>query len=287
MRAEGRQAALEADTRLAEIELRRRGLQGTDGGLGPLANEIAEPGVEAPEPMDTPDDEPESDRPRAPAGGRGARSFERSARDPLPSRGPAATEEIDDRPEARARRSRLERDRGGRGSSSPPTERRPPAPEPDLLPTSRLRGPVTAPRSADERGGPAARTAFSKPGSTGAGGASSPRRGADSGAKGGDAAGEKGGAHAAAKGGAAAGRPSIDRARLEARLGAGAVIKTTERFRQFQPVAQSHIKVCDWLAQAKTLDEIEALAAGQVSDVEILSVLVLFFERSFLVLEQS
>ena len=110
-----------------------------------------------------------------------------------------------------------------------------------------------------------------------AGGVSGGRRGAGTEAK--------GGAHTAARGGAAAGRPSIDRAQLEARLSAGAVIKTTERFRQFEPVAQSHIKVCEWLHQAKTLAELEELAAGQVAASEILSVLVLFFERSFLVLE--
>jgi hypothetical protein len=75
----------------------------------------------------------------------------------------------------------------------------------------------------------------------------------------------------------------MDRAHFEARLAAGAKIEVTERFRQFQPVAQSHIKVCDWLAKAQTLDEIDSIAAGELARSEIVSVLTLFFERSFLV----
>jgi hypothetical protein len=259
MRAEGRQAAFEADARLAEIEERRRGARAGDSELGPLASEVAEPAVEEPAPDEAPDDEPEK---MDPAPARSGRSFSRS--------------------QTPAREDR----RSASSASSAP--RRPAAAEPDPLPTSRLRGPQTAPRRPDERG-PGARPQPAKPGSPGggAGAASGARRGADHAAKGGEAAGAKGSAPTSAKGGAAAGRPSIDRARLEARLTAGAVIKTTDRFRQFQPVAQSHIKVCDWLAQAKTLAEIETLAAGEVAASEILNVLVLFFERSFLVLEQS
>ncbi|HVR29141.1 MAG TPA: hypothetical protein VMS86_06345, partial [Thermoanaerobaculia bacterium] len=82
-------------------------------------------------------------------------------------------------------------------------------------------------------------------------------------------------------------RPTIDRAQLEARLTAGAVIQTTERFRQFQPVAQSHIKVCDWLAQASTYGELQAKAAGQLPESELLDVLALLLERSFLVLQSG
>ncbi len=89
-----------------------------------------------------------------------------------------------------------------------------------------------------------------------------------------------------AKGGAAAGRPSIDRAQLEMRLAAGQIIETTDRFRQFQPVAQTHIKICDLLGRAHTLDEIDELAAGEVARSEIISILTLFFERSFLVFKQ-
>ena len=70
------------------------------------------------------------------------------------------------------------------------------------------------------------------------------------------------------------------------RLAAGQIIETTERFRQFQPVAQTHIKICDWLTRARTLDDLDALAAGEVARSEIVSVLTLFFERSFLVFKQ-
>jgi hypothetical protein len=91
------------------------------------------------------------------------------------------------------------------------------------------------------------------------------------------------GAAAGARGGAAVGRPSLDRANLEARLASGAQMEVTERFRQFQPVQQSHIKICDWLAKAQTLDEIDDLAAGELARSEIVSVHTLFFERSFLV----
>jgi hypothetical protein len=97
------------------------------------------------------------------------------------------------------------------------------------------------------------------------------------------AKGNAGSAAAGARGGAAAGRPSLDRAHLEARLAAGAKIEVTERFRQFQPVTQSHIKVCDWLTKAQTLDGIDDLAAGELARSEIVNVLTLFFERSFIV----
>ena len=95
------------------------------------------------------------------------------------------------------------------------------------------------------------------------------------------------GAAAGAQGGAAAGRPSIDRAQLEMRLAAGQIIETTDRFRQFQPVAQTHIRICDLLARAHTLDDIDELAAGEVARSEIISILTLFFERSFLVFKQQ
>src|SRR6185503_11998669 len=95
------------------------------------------------------------------------------------------------------------------------------------------------------------------------------------------------GAAEGARGGAAAGRPSIDRAQLEMRLAMGQIIETTDRFRQFQPVAQTHIRICDLLSRARTLDDIDELAAGEVARSEIISILTLFFERSFLVFKQD
>ena len=80
---------------------------------------------------------------------------------------------------------------------------------------------------------------------------------------------------------------SIDRAQLEMRLAAGQIIETTDRFRQFQPVAQTHIKICDLLARAHTLDELDAMAAGEIARSEIVSILTLFFERSFLVFKRT
>jgi hypothetical protein len=285
MRAEARQAALEADTRLHEIESRRRGpWSSSDAIIDSLANEIAEPGDDASDSEPEAGDEPEAEL-ASPGRGR-AIPLAGPAPNPFARSRPAGAE-VGERAASGRAPVRTDRDHTGAGgwakpaAAKPTPERRPqPANDPQPLSTSRLRGPATPPAHpvVDARG-PGARTPpAAGPGGPDAGGPDA-RRGHGPEAT--------GGAPAAARGGAAAGRPSIDRAQLEARLAAGAVIKTTERFRQFQPVARGHIKVCDWLKDCRTLAEIEARSAGQVAPSEILSVLVLFFERSFLVLEQS
>jgi hypothetical protein len=46
-------------------------------------------------------------------------------------------------------------------------------------------------------------------------------------------------------------------------------------------VAHTHIKLCDWLAQASTLAELEELSTGLLPRSDLLDALALFFERSF------
>jgi hypothetical protein len=288
MRAEARQAALDADLRLSEIAERRRGWPGADGDADAAAGEIAEPDPEA----STEADEPgpamplETARPQrlgaTPMGAAGAASkytrLTRPASAPGPTR-PGRESAAPPAPPTREARGEVGASSEWVARDSSRTERpgSAAAEDADSSGGGRLRmSEVPQPRwpsqgadptpARDDRGG-AFGAASSAP-RTGA----PPRTGAQLGGRG-----------SGATGGAAAGRPSIDRAQLEMRLAAGQRIETTERFRRFQPVAQAHIKICDWLARARTLDEIDALAAGEIARSEIISILTLFFERSFLV----
>ncbi len=257
MRAEARQAALDADVRLSEIAERRRGLAGSEPDRDEGAGEIAEP--EAGEPA-APDEaeagsQPEESRPRAagqsaPAGGANGAKYNRT------SRGAAAGNREPARPPQSTRSARDDASGARERPAREAVRSERPSAEPDAGSSGgRLRmSDVPEPRWPSQ-------------------GAASSRPGASAGPR----------AAEGAKGGAAAGRPSIDRASLEVRLAAGQIIETTERFRQFEPVAQAHIKICDWLQRAHTLDEIDALAGGEIARSEIVSILTLFFERSFLV----
>jgi hypothetical protein len=289
MRAEARQAALDADLRLSELAVRRRGVPGADPDPGASAGEAAEPGVEIPKAPEgfEPEPTPESVLGRrfasAPSGGAARSKYSRLTRPPSTS-GPSADRESVARsvPPTPASPSAADgpNDRMVRDSARAPERPvAPPTNEGDFSGGGRLRmSDVPPPRWPSQGAGPT-------PMRDGVGGSSiagspaqrasaSPQTGAPFGARGGPAG---------ASGGAAAGRPSIDRAQLEMRLAAGQEIETTERFRQFQPVAQAHIKMCDWLGRARTLEEIDALAAGELARSEIVGILTLFFERSYLV----
>ena len=260
MRAEARQAAIEADLRLEEIASRRRGnYPPAEAEPGTSAGEIAEPGREEPTAASEPEPQPEpvAEPPKfvrpnqaryTPANS--VSKYSRVARGAARGEAPTAT------PGARMGRSDESAaaevppaDRGSDPIGAVRGQTRMSDVEPPKWPSSGPAGPA----------GPAKNGPFSAAKLT------------------------PGPGTAGARGGAAAGRPSLDRAHLEARLDAGAPIEVTARFRQFQPVTQSHIKVCDWLAKANTLDEIDHLAAGELARSEIVTVLTLFFERSFLV----
>jgi hypothetical protein len=255
MRAEARQAALEADTRLAEIESRRRGGPWVEGDLVPLPEELAEP--------TDPRSEPEFEA------GSGVPGPTETGGRAIPLAGPPV-------------RERSGPERPGPGSASHPPPRRPVSGATEPPSASRLSDASPPPRARTDGRASATRASHAPPAAppAGSGAARSAasknrHRPPDVGAK----------RESGASSGGAAGRPAMDRAHLETRLGAGARWKTTERFRQFQPVSQNHIKMCDWLGQAKTLAQVEALAGGKLTTEDIMSVLVLFFERSFLVLE--
>jgi hypothetical protein len=270
MRAEARQAALDADLRLSEIADRRRGWPGAEPDRDPGAGAIAERDADAPSMEDgEPAPPPAESHPRrlgSEASMRGGTS-----KYSLLSRGGAAAREP--APAARAARAdadaaseRMAREaiRSERPATSPDPSASPGRLRMSEVPEPRWPSQGASPTPPREEWGPGARTP-------------PPRTSAPPGAR----------AGAGAQGGAAAGRPSIDRAQLEMRLAAGQIIETTDRFRQFQPVAQSHIKICDLLASARTLDAIDKLAAGEVARSEIISILTLFFERSFLVFKQE
>ena len=257
MRAEARQAALEADTRLAEIETRRRGpWEPPQSEGGPAADEVAEAtegesdGIED----SVREEARETSRPRERAGDASGAG---SAR-PFGGAGAARGGHPSGRPE----RSGSTPTRTDQASTSKPTSTR------------------TGPGS--RAGAKPSGDAGAKP-SAGAGAKPSSDTGAKS--SGGAGSAKK---SAAGRGGSAArpDRPLIDRAQLETRLQAGAVIRTTERFRQFQPVSHTHIKVCDWLSQSSTYAELAEMAEGQLPDGALLDTLALFLERSFILLEQ-
>jgi hypothetical protein len=269
MRAEARQAALDADLRLSEIAVRRRDAS---------AGEIAEPDADALVVADEPEPPPEEARPRRiaappPTAPSTISKYSRLSRGATaPSR-----ELVPPAPPTRATRNDAgaARDEPAREAVRP--ERPTVAPDASASSGGRLRmSEVPEPRWPSQGAGPTPPRE-----EWGSGARTPPPQNAAAGARAGA------GAPAGAKGGAAAGRPSIDRAQLEMRLAAGQTIEVTDRFRQFQPVAQTHIKICDLLGRANTLDQIDELAAGEVARSEILSILTLFFERSFLVFKQE
>jgi hypothetical protein len=286
MRAEARQAALDADLRLSEIAGRRRGWSDADVDPDAGAGEIAEGDPEASIAADEPEPTPESvlGRRFASAMPSGSATGSKYSRLTRPGSAPGPTRpgrESVARPVPPARDTRS--DAGASGDRL-------------TRDSARVERPVQTDEATSSGGGVLRMSEVPQPrwpsqgaeptsvrddrgGSSGAASSAQrtdapPRAGAPFGSR---------GASASATGGAAAGRPSIDRAQLELRLAAGQLIETTERFRQFQPVAQAHIKVCDWLNRARTLDEIDALAKGEVARTEIVSILTLFFERSYLV----
>jgi hypothetical protein len=275
MRAEARQAALDADLRLSEIAERRRGFSGADAD----DDELDEPDPEPRDELEDSESVPDAARPRrlggAPIGGGPGSKYSRLTR-----RGPGSGRESVARPAPPVREAR-----GGAGSqddlstSDDASSERTSSPfdNAEAAGGGRLRmSDVPKPRWPSQGAEPA--PPRDDRATTGSG--SPPRRIV---APPRPPFASRGAAGSGASGGAAAGRPQIDRTQLEARLVAGQKIETTERFRLFQPVAQSHIKVCDWLTRAHTLDDLDALAAGEVARSELIKILTLFFERSFLV----
>jgi hypothetical protein len=295
MRAEARQAALDADLRLSEIAERRRGWSPADAERN-TTDEIAEPGPDDNEAAEEAEAARlrEEARPRTMAGSPPGGTVSKYSR---MARGSSATPRESVRPSPPRRESTGEmfgREAPGRESAGRDGALRDASTAERAAPERS----ATAPSSSGGEGGRLRMSDAPEPrwpsqGAPGAGG----REDRDDGARTTDAGTRStpprpapswnAKAASGAKGGAAAGRPSIDRAQLEMRLAAGHMIEVTDRFRQFQPVAQAHIKICDWLARARTLDDIDALAAGEIARSEIISVLTLFFERSFLVFKQD
>jgi hypothetical protein len=246
LRAEARQAALDADLRLAEIGTRRRNRADAESeAAAPPADEVAEPDADAFAAPEAPESSPAE--PPAPP-----RSTARST--------PAAARR--GRSEAPPAGERPPSQRLSRFSDSPPDE--------PSSATARMQTPRPSAADAKSGGGGARGGAGARPS---AADARTARPGAgDPGSRG-------------SRGGAADSRPRVDRAQLESRLVSGAVIQTTERFRQFQPVAPAHLKVSDWLAQVSTYGELQAKAEGQLPASTVLDVLVLFLERSFITID--
>ena len=310
MRAEAQEAAFQADARLTEIATRRRESAEARDPSPEMSDvdDAAEIAEGPPDDFEAPargEDETRTGDPRrrrdlgatrVPSSllgdaraGRPASRDAAGSSDPRPGRErggaasggtprrPASGAEPGDRPGNRAERS---------GSHLLSRFNDQPFVEQPRAPRSGS-GSGSADAGATRGAGPRERTDAGAANRSSPGGRSGSTRGttADSPSRGkpGGASGATTGAAGAAK--SSGGRPRMDRGQLEARLVAGAVIHTTERFRQFEPVAQTHIMVCDWLTQATTYSELQAKAEGKLPESSLLDVLVLFAERTFILLE--